>query len=412
MGPEEFYKTILGVVKPWYISKIELDEPKAAVHVYLEYAEESEGTCPVCGEIGKLYDSREERIWRHLDSCEYQTYLHCKIPRVICKEHKIKTMNIPWSEPQSHFTRCFESYAVEVLQQTLNRSGTAKLLKLSWDEINGIMGRAVKRGLQRRENEVVEYLGVDEKSFRRGQSYVQILTDTKGKRVLEVVENRDEKAVKKVYESLTEEQKTGVKAISMDFWQPYIKGAKEHIAQADIVHDKFHIAKYMGDAVDSVRRSEHKQFKAKGKEILTGAKYLYLKNPENMTDKQRTTFAELTKKQLDVNRAWQRKELLKQFWDCIDETTARSFFKSWYFSATHSRLKPVIKVAKMLKKHFENIITYWKHFISNSFAEGINSKIQLIKSTARGFRNFQNYRTAILFYCGGLDLTLAPQETL
>ncbi|MDR3342307.1 MAG: transposase [Treponema sp.] len=109
-------------------------------------------------------------------------------------------------------------------------------------------------------------------------------------------------------------------------------------------------------------------------------------------------------KQHDVNRAWHRRERLKEFWECTDESSAGQLFKEWYFSATHSQLAPVIKVAKMLKRYFENSITYWTHRISNSFAEGINSVIQHIKATARGFRNFQNYRTSILFYCGGLDL--------
>jgi transposase len=141
-----------------------------------------------------------------------------------------------------------------------------------------------------------------------------------------------------------------------------------------------------------------------GDKTLTGTKFIFLKNQENLTEKQKTTFAELTGKQLDVNRAWQRRELLKEFFECADEESARQFFKEWYFSATHSRLAPVNKVVKMLKRDFENIITYWRHRISNSFAEGINSVIQHIKATARGFRNFQNYRASILFYCGKLDL--------
>jgi transposase len=156
----------------------------------------------------------------------------------------------------------------------------------------------------------------------------------------------------------------------------------------------------MNDAVDSVRRTENKALNKAGDKTLVGTKYIFLKNQENLSEKQKTTCAELTEKQLDVNRAWQRRELLKEFWECTDEASARQLFKDWYFSATHSQLAPVIKVAKMLKRHFENIITYWTHRISNSFAEGINSVIQHIKATARSFRNFQNYRTSILFYCG------------
>jgi transposase len=313
-------------------------------------------------------------------------------------------MEAPWAESMSRFTKIFECHAIFLQKAAQNRSKAAEYLRLSWDEMNGIMERAVARGLSRRKEEPINYLGVEEKNFHAGHSYVQILTDTEGKRVLEVVENRDEEAVNEVYKCLTEGQKASVKAISMDFWQAYINGAAEHIPLADIVHDKFHIMQYMADAVDSVRRSENRRLKKEGDETLVGTKFIWLKNAENLTDKQKTTFALLTEKQLDVNRAWQRRELLKDFWKCTDEESARRFFKGWYFSATHSRLAPVVKVAKMLKRHFENIITYWTHHISNSFAEGINSVIQHIKATARGFRSFQNYRTSILFYCGGLDL--------
>ncbi|GHV88674.1 hypothetical protein AGMMS50267_10340 [Spirochaetia bacterium] len=195
-----------------------------------------------------------------------------------------------------------------------------------------------------------------------------------------------------------------VEAITMDFWQAFINGAIEHLPNADIVHDKFHIMKYMNEAVDKVRRTEHARRKKLKDDTLTGTKYLFLKNRENFTDKQREKFTSLNINQLAVGRAWNRRELLQKMWDCETEEEAREYFKRWYFSATHSRLQPVIAVAKMIKRFFENIVTYFKHRISNAFAEGMNSVIQNIKSTARGFRSFENYRTAILFFCGGLDL--------
>jgi transposase len=266
------------------------------------------------------------------------------------------------------------------------------------------MRRAVGRGLARRDEDGIKHLGIDEKSFLSGQSYATILTDTDGKRVLDVAEGRDEKAVNKVYEGLSEAQLAGVQATAKDFWKAFINGAETKMPQADIVHDKFHIMKYMGEAVDKVRRTEHKENKKVKDETLTGTKYLFLKKPENLTDKEKARFAGLNINQLDVGRAWNRLELLREFWTSENEVSARQFFNQWYFSATHSRLEPVIKVAKMFKRHFEYIITYWKHKISNSFAEGINSVIQLIKSSARGFRNFANYRTAILFHCGKLNL--------
>ena len=160
----------------------------------------------------------------------------------------------------------------------------------------------------------------------------------------------------------------------------------------------------MNEAVDKVRRAEHKILTAQNDGTLKGTKYLWLKAKKNLTKENRKNFKELNVNQLSVGRAWNRKELLRHLWDYYYEGSARKFFKKWYFSATHSRLEPVIKVAKMLKRHIENRLTCIKQRITNAFAEGINSSIQHIKATARGFRNFKNYRISILFYCGKLNL--------
>jgi transposase len=404
MNEKEFYRTVLELIEPWEIESIILDKEDQAVHVYLEYPEHSRGQCPECGKESPIHDKREERVWRHLDSCKYKTYLHCRMPRTKCPEHGVKTMQVPWSNSLSHFTNDFECHAIKQILATKNRTQAALILDVSWDGINGIMQRAVRRGMSRRTNEPIEYLGIDEKSFLKGHNYVTVLTDAKNKRVIEVVENRDTESVEIVWESLSDEQKCSLKAISMDFWKAFISGAEKYAPQADIVHDRFHIMKYMNEAVNAVRKIEHRQLMKQKDETLKGAKYLFLKNQENFTEKEKERFQNLNLDQLAVGRAWNRRELLKELWNCEDEESAREFFKHWYFSATHSRLKPIVNFARMLKRHFENIITFVKHHITNAFAEGMNSVIQHIKASARGFRNFQNYRTAILFFCGGLNL--------
>ncbi|GAB6393666.1 MAG: ISL3 family transposase [Treponematales bacterium] len=404
MDEQEFCRKIMGIVEPWVIGRIQTSEEKRRVDVYLEYPVALGAICPVCGKAAPLYDKREERVWRELDTCKYQTYLHCRMPRANCDEHGIVTMNIPWSTAQSHFTNSFESHAIELLKACKNRSEVARLLELSWDQINGIMGRSVKRGLDRRGNENIAHLGIDEKSFLSGQRYATVLTDTDGRRVLDVVENRDKEAVKGVFKCLNSEQRQAVKAISMDFWQAFVSTAEELLPNAEIVHDKFHIMKYMNEAVNKVRVGEHKWRRKQKDATLTGTKYLWLKKLENFTDKDKEKWATLKLDQLEVGKAWNLKELLGEFWTCDGKESARKMFASWFLSATHSGLDPVVKVAKMLKTHLEYVLTWWQHRITNSYAEGINSVIQEIKTVARGFRNFANYRTAILFFCGKLDL--------
>lgn len=404
MNDKELYRQILGVVSPWEITRIDLDMDKQQVDIYLEYPLLSEGACPKCGKICKIHDRREERIWRHLDTCQLRTFIHCKTPRIKCEDHKTLTLDVPWAAEMGRFTKLFERLAIDMLQATKNRKSAAELLRISWDEANGIMQRAVKRGMERRTDEEMPYIGIDEKSFLKGHKYATIMTDIAGKRVLEVSENRDTVAVDTVWKSLSSKQIKGIKAVSMDFWQAFISGAETYAPEAAIVHDKFHIMKYMNEAVDAVRKEEHRTLMSNKNISLKGHKYLFLKNKTDFTKENKKDFRDLNIDQLAVGRAWNRRELLRGLWNYSYEKSARTFFNKWYFSATHSRLKPVIKVAKMIKKYLENILTYLKHRITNGFAEGMNSVIQHIKSTARGFRNFQNYRIAILFFCGKLNL--------
>lgn len=404
MNDKELYRQILGVVSPWEITRIDLNMDKQQVDIYLEYPLLSEGVCPKCGKLCKIHDRRENRIWRHLDTCQLRTFIHCKTPRIKCEDHKTLTLDVPWAVEMSRFTKLFERLAIDMLQATKNRKSAAELLRITWDEANGIMQRAVKRGMERRTEKEVPYIGIDEKSFLKGHKYATIMTDITGKRVLEVAENRDTEAVDTVWKSLSDKQIKGIKAVSMDFWQAFINGAETHAPDATIVHDKFHIMKYMNEAVDTVRRNEHRMLMCNKDTRLKGHKYLFLKNRTDFTKENKRDFRDLNIDQLAVGRAWNRKELLRGLWNYSYEKSARTFFNKWYFSATHSRLKPVIKVAKMIKKYLDNILTYLKHRITNGFAEGMNSVIQHIKSTARGFRNFTNYRIAILFFCGKLDL--------
>ena len=190
----------------------------------------------------------------------------------------------------------------------------------------------------------------------------------------------------------------------MDMWEPFIRSIEKQVPEAEIVHDKFHVSKYLGEAVDKVRRQEHQELMARGEETLKGTRQLWLYNPENFSPEQRAEFSALKDLHLKVARAWAAKELFSTFWEYQEEGWARRFFKKWFGWVSRSQLPPMAEVGYMLKRHLDNLVTYIRHPITNAVTEGLNSKIQNLKAAARGFRNFKNYRTRILFFCGKLDL--------
>jgi transposase len=268
------------------------------------------------------------------------------------------------------------------------------------------MEKAVARGLLRKKSRVPEYLGIDEKSFAKRHRYETLVCDLINGTVECVLEDRSQDSLEGYYGQFSKEELKGIKAIAMDMWDPYIAATKDLIADAEtkIVFDRFHVTKQVTDALDKVRRQEHKHLMANGQDWLKGTKHLWLMNEEKIPDWRKPAFDEIRKMKLKTGRAWAIKESLRHFWDYRYPKNAEKYFKRWYFWATHSRLKPMIKAAKTLKRHFTNILTYFKHRITNSVTEGLNSKIQTVKQMACGFRNREHYRKAILFHCGGLDL--------
>ncbi len=401
----ELYSQILGVKEPWRVESVELKLEQGEVHVHLAHDPERQWPCAECGKLCALYDHQPERRWRHLDTCQFQTILHATPPRSDCPEHGPRTVKLPWAEPGSRFTALFERLAIDWMLAA-SQKAVADQLRLSWDEVHAIQERAVKRGLERRKAEPITRLGVDEKSFTRGHRYFTLVNDLVRSRVLFVAENRTTESLDGFWSSLSDEQIHAVEAVAMDMWDPYVNSTLNHLpeAQSKIVFDKFHIAKHLSEAVDLVRRRENKQLRARGDDRLTGTRYDWLRNPTRMEAEDRKEFAALRNSGLKTARAWALKEAMMAFFEYFYERPARKHFRWWHNWAVRSRLKPMAEKARMIKRRFENVVTYLHHRITNAASESINSKIQWVKYTARGFRSQTNFITAIYFHCGGLDL--------
>jgi transposase len=397
------FEKLLCLTSDWEVSSVDFNPVKQKVLVSVKFIGKKV-ICPVCEEKTTIADHAPKRTWRHLDTMQFETYIEAKVPRCDCQKCGVKTVKAPWADKHSRFTLMFESFSIKVMEACTTLSSAQNLTSLSWNSLNNIMNRAVERGLNRRSLENLKYLGIDEKQFRKGQSYISSINDLEKGRVLDVVDGRDSAASQKLLSQIPKEQRATVKAVAMDMWKAFITEVEKTLPKAKIVHDKFHISKYLNDAVDKVRKQENDKLIKKGDKTLVGSKYLWLYN-----DSQRETildlkFPGLKKRDLNTSKAWTIKENFRWFWEYSFAFDAEEFFEQWHSWAIRSRLKPIIKVAKMINNHIENILTYFEHQITNAVSEGLNSRVQTIKAGARGFASFANFRYRILFFCGKLNL--------
>lgn len=396
-----FFERALGFGSDWSVTDIILEESKMEAHIYLGYTPDvyvDKST----GEVFELYDKRPERKWQHLPVLQYSTYIHCSIPRYKDADGKVNSIEVPWSDSHSRHTYLFHDYVVDLLQSTHNQTKAAQLARTTFDVVNSIMHKAVKIGLSRRDlSGSVTSIGLDEKSYQRGHDYVTVMFDHTQDCVLDVCHGRDSESVSRMLNQvLADEDLQKVETVTMDMWEAFMLAGKKVIPQADIIHDKFHVVKYLNEAVDRTRKNE-----SKGEGLLKKAKYVMLKNPKNLSGNQIDHFYQIFEENLLTAQAW---ALTQQFKDTVLEEKlpikAAAYFDMWIEKAGESTINAIKKLSNTLQKHYQGIYNYVKHRLTNAKLERINGKIQTLKNVSRGYRSFESFRIAILFFNGSLDL--------
>jgi len=402
MTDKDFFRKTLGLEEPWEVADVTLDLEGKRVDVVLRveagtlWCEEGE-QLPVAG--------YEEREWRHLDTMQLETVLRARVPRVRYPDGKTRMVKVPWAGERSRWTLSFEALAVEVLRASSSVEAGAKWLRLSWSSANRIMSRAVEGGLERRELEAIPEIGIDEKAYRKRHRYGTLINDLRSGRVIEVYNGRTKEAACKAFDVLGEERLGKVEAVAMDMSAAYEAAARMKCPGAKIVYDRFHVSAMLGGAVDKVRRVEHAKLMAEGDETLKKTRFDWLFDPSHMSPERYARFEQLVQKHTKTSRAWYHRILFTEFWEHADAESAGQFFQRWFSHAVRSKLAPVVDVARSLKRHLPGLLNYFSHPITNALSEGLNSRIQSIKAAARGFHGFESFRTRILFFLGGLDLT-------
>jgi transposase len=377
---------------------------KLRVDVSVEHPVGIRWRCPQCTYEGSLHDHSDERTWRHLDSCQFLTYLHARIPRIKCPEHGVLQVSVPWAESHSRFTLLFERLAVEILLQSTVQ-GTAQILGLSWSEAMHLMERAVARGQKKEDpKSLPETLGVDEKHTPCG--VLTLVNDLDKPRVTKVLYGAKKEPLREYIASFPEEQREAVRAVAIDMSDTFYGAIAATIPGAadKIVYDRFHVMQLISKAVEQVRKQEHAYLLRWDDSRLSGTRYLWSYSDENLPEQRREQLEQLKADKLNTGRAWALKEFLRMLWNCTTRSAALAVWKKWYSWAQRSRLEPIKDVARRLGARLYNILTFVEHRITNAKSEGLNSAISTLIRRAYGYRNLHNQITAIYFYHGGLDL--------
>ena len=326
-------------------------------------------------------------------------------PRGVFAQCGVHCVAVPWARPGSGFTLLFEALVmmrakampVIAVGRIVNEYDT-----LVWRIVTHYVGAARAKA----DHSTVTQVGVDETASRRGQKYVSLFVDLDKRKVLFATPGKDSATVAAFAEDLKAHggQPEAVTEVSADMSKAFSKGIAENLPNAQVTFDKFHVVSLVNDAVDQVRRLEQM-----ANPELAKSHYVWLKNPENLTASQWGKFdaLDIVSSHLKTARAYQ---IRLPFQDLFNQPAdkAKAYLDKWYYWATHSRLPPIIKVAKTIRKHQDGILRWFISGINNGILEGINSLVQAAKAKARGYRSDRNLATIIYLIVGKLDLSLLP----
>jgi len=403
MKETELIHIALMLTPPWQVSECRFDVNQKRLDIYLDFVKGSQFSCPTCKRSGCAVHDTERKSWRHLNFFQHETYLHARIPRVKCPECGVRLDSVPWARDGSGFTLLFEAF-VMMMAPAMAVSKIAEVVSEHDTRLWRILHHYVNDARSQSDYSTVTQIGVDETASRRGHEYVSVFVDLEESKVIYATEGKDSSTVESFKADLCEHRgdPDKVRDVCCDMSPAFIKGVTECFPCADITFDKFHVLKILNDAVDTVRREEQPH-----QPDLKKTRYIFLKNPENLTKKQADTLEQIKLKDLNLKtmRAYHIRLNFQEFWMQPLEQ-AEGFLNKWYYWATHSRIEPIKEAAYTIKRHWKGVMNWYKSNLNNGILEGINSMIQAAKARARGYRTIDYLITMIYLLNGKLNFNL------
>jgi transposase len=399
MNSAHLFKLALGIESPWEVTDTKLEDLKSGkeLHINIDFKRGSRFPDET-GELCEVHDT-VQKTWRHLNFFEHACYLHCRVPRITTKDGKVKLVEVPWSRSGSGFTLLFEAYVMVLIESEMPINKIGQLIDENAHRLWTIFNYWIKRAYDADEPRAPKKLGLDETSKKKGHDYVTLAVDLDERRVLHVTEGKDKSAVKAV-KSYLESKGIDVDKVSdasMDMSPSFISGVTEYFPNANIHFDRFHVVKLLNEAMDKVRQAERKEH-----DELKGHKYTFLKNRDNLSDNKQKALSKLITLYPTLGEAYRLKELFNDLWEMDDEEEATYFLVDWCKEVEKSDISPFKQFVKTVKAHWTGIVNFCETEINNGILEGINSKVQLAKRRARGYRCTENFINMIYFLCGKL----------
>ena len=409
MQPEELFALALAVNDPWQVVGVSFSKDSNRLDIKIDFKRGSLFPCPVCGELVPAYDS-VDKTWRHMNFFQYEAYLTARTPRVKCPTEGcgVKLVTVPWARPGSSFTLLFEALTI-TLAREMPINIESKFLGEHDTRIWRIIDHYVEKARSIVDFSEVKRLGVDETSAKRGHNYITLFHDMDERRLLFATAGKDHTTIEdfvsdfRLHNGLPEK----ISCVCIDMSKSFIKGITEVFPQAEITFDPFHVIQMMNKALGQVRAEDAKLFP----DVLKGSRYAFLKNPENLTDKQDEMLVKLSSYKLKTGRAYLIKLALQDVYFATSRKDAEALLKSWYNWAIRSQIEQVKKVAKSIKEHWAGILAWFDSKLSNGYVEAINGLIQAAKRRARGYKTTKNLINMAYLIAGRLDFGLPAWVT-
>ena len=381
-----------------------LSEPTIDVHVVPR--SNSRPRCSGCGQRCSGYDTRTPRRFEFIPFWGIKVFFLYASRRVNCEQCGILVEHLPWAVGKHRLTQAYAWYLSRWAKR-LSWEETAQVFSSSWYHVFHSVQMAVNWGLLHRDLTGIEAIGVDEIQWRRGHKYLTLVyqIDSSCKRLLWIGEERKEATLSRFFDWFSVERSEKLQYVCSDMWKPYLKVIADKAPQAIHVLDRFHIMAYLSKAIDEVRAGEVKQMKSAGFEpVLTNARWVLLKRPENLTDKQELKLAELLQYNLKSIRSNLLKEEFQQLWQYSSPIWAGKFLDRWCTRTMRSKIEPMKKVARTMRRHRPLILNWFKADgqFSSGIVEGFNNKAKLTMRKAYGFKSLHTIEVALYHTIGAL----------